>query len=103
MIVTQEKEKKVSFVSLTDKHLPSEKEESLRVIQSGGEIHKIQSRISQSKVINIGPLRVWKKNSTTPGLHVTRSFGDSMAKRIGVIAHPSQIIRCQKGKNMASL
>ena len=36
----------------------------------------------------IGPLRVWLKNEDIPGLAMTRSFGDDMAARVGVIAEP---------------
>ncbi len=33
-------------------------------------------------------MRVWLKNEDTPGLAMSRSFGDSMACRVGVHAVP---------------
>ena len=36
----------------------------------------------------IGPLRVWLKHEDIPGLAMTRSFGDEVAARVGVIAEP---------------
>ena len=33
-------------------------------------------------------MRVWLKSEAIPGLAMTRSFGDSMAARVGVIAEP---------------
>jgi serine/threonine protein phosphatase PrpC len=33
-------------------------------------------------------MRVWLKNEDTPGLAMSRSFGDSMACRVGVNAVP---------------
>ena len=38
----------------------------------------------------MGPLRVWLKNEEIPGLAMTRSFGDSVAARVGVIAEPGK-------------
>ena len=38
----------------------------------------------------IGPLRVWLKNEDIPGLAMTRSFGDEVASRVGVICEPGK-------------
>lgn len=38
----------------------------------------------------VGPLRVWLKNEDIPGLAMTRSFGDEVASRVGVIAEPGK-------------
>ena len=43
----------------------------------------------------VGPLRVWLKDEDIPGLAMTRSFGDEVASRVGVIAEP--------GKSLLSL
>ena len=40
----------------------------------------------------IGPLRVWLKNEDIPGLAMTRSFGDEVAARVGVVAEPGTYI-----------
>lgn len=36
----------------------------------------------------LGPLRVWAKAEEYPGLAMTRSIGDDVAKRLGVIPEP---------------
>ena len=84
---------------LITEHLPSNDGERARIIKNGGEVRTIQSRITHNKRINIGPLRVWKKNANSPGLHVTRSFGDLFAKEIGVICTPSLLIRCLQAQD----
>lgn len=38
--------------------------------------------------MEIGPLRVWLKNEDRPGLAMSRSIGDQMAKTVGVISTP---------------
>ena len=37
---------------------------------------------------NVGPKRVWLASQNIPGLSMTRSFGDSVAASVGVIAEP---------------
>lgn len=36
----------------------------------------------------MGPPRVWERNTNTPGLCITRSLGDTGAKRLGVTHVP---------------
>lgn len=36
----------------------------------------------------MGPCRVWLAGSDTPGLSMTRAFGDAVAATVGVIAQP---------------
>jgi len=36
----------------------------------------------------IGPHRVWLKNENAPGLAMSRSLGDQVAARVGVIPEP---------------
>ena len=38
--------------------------------------------------MEIGPARVWLKNSDTPGLAMSRSIGDQIARLVGVISVP---------------
>jgi serine/threonine protein phosphatase PrpC len=40
---------------------------------------------------DIGPERIWVKNQSFPGLAMTRSFGDKIGNKIGVIATPDII------------
>ncbi len=36
----------------------------------------------------MGPVRVWLADKDTPGLSMTRAFGDIVASSVGVIANP---------------
>ena len=38
--------------------------------------------------MKFGPQRIWVLNQTYPGLAMTRSLGDCLAKQAGVIAEP---------------
>ena len=46
----------------------------------------------------IGPLRVWLKKEDIPGLAMTRSLGDSVAAKVGVIGKP-EILEYQLTKH----
>ena len=45
-------------------------------------------RYKDSNGSAIGPARVWLKYHDLPGLAMSRSFGDSIASSVGVIAEP---------------
>ncbi len=36
---------------------------------------------------------MWLKNEDVPGLAMTRSFGDEVASRVGVIAEPGKFLK----------
>lgn len=55
-------------------------QEHRRILQYGGRVEKLPG--------DIGPLRVWLRNEKSPGLAMTRSIGDFVAKSIGVISLP---------------
>mmetsp|Transcript_97234 Transcript_97234/g.208580 ORF Transcript_97234/g.208580 Transcript_97234/m.208580 type:complete len:440 (+) Transcript_97234:79-1398(+) len=63
-------------------HTPRAVAERKRVEEAGGEV-----RVSEN-VSGIGPPRVYLQDAPYPGLTVTRSFGDLMAKPIGITAEP---------------
>lgn len=45
-----------------------------------------------------GPYRVWQRDVDMPGLAMSRSIGDIMAKQLGVIAEPDiQFYHYDKG------
>jgi serine/threonine protein phosphatase PrpC len=71
-------------VPLSRDQKPTVEEERARIIERGG---KIAQYCSSSGVYS-GPLRVWLPNQPLPGLAMTRSIGDSIASRIGVIGEP---------------
>lgn len=70
--------------NLTRDHKPSEKDEMERIINCGGRIEQIRDE----KGNYIGPYRVWTKDSNTIGLGMSRSFGDILANKIGIICKP---------------
>lgn len=58
------------------------------MIKCGGRIDSFRDHDKKP----VGPLRVWLKNEDIPGLAMTRSFGDEVAGRVGVIAEPGKNI-----------
>lgn len=70
-------------VAISTDHSPELREESARIISAGGVISS-----SCTAVPSTGPLRVWLKNQRIPGLAMTRSIGDALAQRVGVISLP---------------
>ena len=64
-------------------HEPSSPNENRRIIQNNGRIDKLKNEFGEE----VGELRVFEKDldSLKPGLSITRSIGDDMAKKIGVI------------------
>lgn len=68
--------------SLSRDHKPNMAGESDRIISMNG-------RIDYYKDINgckIGPARVYSKDEDGPGLAMSRSLGDTVAERLGVIS-----------------
>jgi len=55
-----------------------------RILKCGGRIDPCQDGDGSS----IGPLRVWLKHRSVPGLAMTRSFGDLVATPVGVSPVP---------------
>lgn len=68
-------------VPLSFDHSPLRASEKARVQAAGGRVDAWES-------VDVGDERVWLPNKRTPGLAVTRSFGDSMLKPFGVSAEP---------------
>jgi len=68
-------------IPLSFDHKPSRQDEKIRIENEGGRVDAWQS-------CDVGAERVWLKDSRTPGLAVTRSFGDYMVKNIGVNSIP---------------
>lgn len=72
-----------AFKRLTRDHKPEEASENARILGAGGKVHPLMYR-----GMEIGPNRVWLASDDAPGLCMTRSFGDTTAARVGVIAEP---------------
>eukprot|EP00798_Chlamydomonas_sp_ICE-L_P021266 gene21266-28186_t len=72
-----------SAFEMSNDHTPALLAEATRVMACGG---RVASYMSGPK--HVGPLRVWLPDKNAPGLSITRSFGDHLAKTVGVIAEP---------------
>ena len=76
--------RKVKAIALTNDQKPNHEEEYLRIRQAGGRVERMTDMMGNS----LGPYRVWEANSDKPGLAMSRSIGDKVAKKVGVIATP---------------
>ena len=66
-----------------------------------GLLDQHESQVTGKK---IGPLRVWSKVVRQPGLAMTRSFGDKLAKSVGVIVRPTvRVFQRDKKRDKALL
>lgn len=71
-------------IELTVDHTPENRDERYRIFQNGGVVKKV--KVAEEE---IGPFRIWEgKIDNGPGLQITRSLGDSKARKIGVISVP---------------
>ena len=76
-----------SVFQLSWDHKPEIPEELERIVSSGGEV-------CVSKSSHVGPLRVYLKSRSYPGLSMSRSMGDEGAATAGVISQPDvEIVR----------
>ena len=73
-----------TYEQLSRDHKPTEKDEYQRIIDMDGEIEAIEDDNGNWT----GPLRVWEKGSEGPGLAMTRSLGDKVGTRLGVVCTP---------------
>ena len=69
-------------VQISKDHKPNLPEEQTRIQNRGGRVSRLQN------FANMGPFRVWVRNDDVPGLAMSRSFGDFIAKSVGVICEP---------------
>lgn len=73
-----------SVVSITRDHKATESDESKRIIGAGGRLEAFKDEDGR----DIGPIRVWLKEIDSPGLAMTRSFGDRCGIPAGIIHAP---------------
>jgi serine/threonine protein phosphatase PrpC len=71
---------------LSRDHKPSDPDEFKRIVDAGGRVDTYRDH----KGKRVGPDRVWLLNEEIPGLAMSRSFGDTVACRVGVNAIPEQ-------------
>lgn len=70
--------------SLSRDHKPNMAGESERIISMNGRIDYFKDHDGKK----MGPARVYSKDDDGPGLAMSRSLGDTVAERLGVIAVP---------------
>jgi hypothetical protein len=75
-------------VALSRDHKPSVTSEAERIIRCGGRIQSFRD----GNGTYIGPLRVWLPDQDIPGLAMSRSIGDAVAARVGVVWEPGYLI-----------
>lgn len=71
-------------VQLTKDQKPEDSEELTRLVECGARVKRLVDEDGN----RVGPYRVWEMNSNVPGLSMSRSIGDQIAKSLGVIATP---------------
>jgi serine/threonine protein phosphatase PrpC len=71
-------------IELTTDHKPDLGHERERIESAGGRVDTYKTQNGEP----YGPARVWFRDSNIPGLAMSRSFGDSIAARVGVISEP---------------
>ena len=79
------------FVSkaLTVDQKPDLQTEKDRILKKGGKVHPYIDDRGHSN----GPSRVWLQTDDIPGLAMSRSIGDKVARRVGVIPDPGSFIK----------
>ena len=79
-----EVKRQIGFRALTVDQKPELESEKRRILECGGKVHRMTDQYGQF----IGPFRVWKQSGGVPGLAMSRSIGDCIAKECGVSAEP---------------
>ena len=74
------------IIPLSIDQKPDDPEESKRIKENGGEISQYEEDGEKS-----GPFRVWQKGEVYPGIAMSRSIGDFIASKLGVIPEPKFI------------
>ena len=101
MILFREEEGVIKGEQISTDHKPDLAEERVRIEKADGLLDQHESQLTGKK---IGPLRVWSKVVRQPGLAMTRSFGDKLAKTVGVISRPTvRVFQRDKKKDRALL
>ena len=87
IVVYEDNNLMFQFNPLSIDFKPEMPEEMNRIINSGGEVRQMKNEIGEG----VGPYRVWKQGEGYPGLAMSRSIGDLVGKKIGVIPNPGII------------
>jgi len=87
---------KYEIIELSHDHKPNNKGEKERIEKCGGEVD--QEFLNEEDEKSDLPFRVWKEGCNYPGLTISRSLGDKIAEKIGVISEP-EFIETEINKN----
>jgi serine/threonine protein phosphatase PrpC len=87
---------KYEIIELSHDHKPNNKGEKERIEKCGGEV--AQEFLNEEDEKSDLPFRVWKEGCNYPGLAISRSLGDKIAEKIGVISEP-EFIEAEINKN----
>jgi serine/threonine protein phosphatase PrpC len=100
-VFRQGKPGKITAEQISLDHKPEMEEEAKRIIATGGILDQHESALTGKK---LGPLRVWSNKVRQPGLAMTRSLGDGLAKTCGVICKPTvRVVQRDKAVDRAVL
>jgi len=84
MLFREITEDKKFAIELTVDHVPDNREERYRIFENGGVVQRVNIKGKDQ-----GPLRIWEgRIENGPGLHITRSLGDTKSTKLGVISEP---------------
>ena len=87
MLISVENDNSQGFFDvkqLTEDHKPTNEGEWKRIEREGGKV--AQAFDSRGKAT--GPMRLWNKKMTLPGLSMSRSLGDCLSHKYGNSCHP---------------
>lgn len=73
-----------AVVELSHDHKPDRNTERARINKMGGVVKQAEMESGQM----VGPMRLWNREGNSPGLAVSRSYGDRIASLYGVTCEP---------------